>query len=312
MPRIIALSGGIGGSKLIQGLMAAGESDSLFVVANTGDDFEHLGLHVSPDIDTVIYTSTGRVNLDTGWGLAGESWSFMAMLAALGGPTWFNLGDGDLALHVLRSYRLSQGESLSAITADYCRAFGVPFRLEPMSDDPVRTWVETPHGMLAMQNYFVEARCQPKALSMQYRGAERARPNPALVTALGDPALEGIVLCPSNPFLSIGPILALPGLRERMLASRAPILAVSPIVGGQAIKGPTAKMMGELGLEVSAAAVAHHYRGLIDSFVLDQRDEGEADAIRAMGIRTLVADTVMRDLPAKTALARAVLGFLRS
>ena len=307
MPKLIAFSGGIGGSKLVQGLAALVDPRDLLVVANTGDDFEHLGLHVSPDIDTVIYTITGRVNPSTGWGIAGETWSFMKMLATLGGPTWFNLGDGDLALHVLRSYRLRAGESLTAIVEDYCRSLGVPFRLLPMTDDPVRTMVETDEGVLAMQNYFVERRCEPRVLAVRYAGAAVAQPNAALLAALCDPALEGLILCPSNPFLSIGPILAVPGLRDRMAESKVPVVAVSPIVAGQALKGPTAKMMFELGLEVSAAAVAQLYHGVVTDFVLDRQDESQQDTIRALGMRTCIAETVMRDSETRIELARTVL-----
>ncbi|WP_342643833.1 2-phospho-L-lactate transferase [Rhodoligotrophos ferricapiens] len=307
MPKVIALSGGVGGSKLVEGLARACRPEDLLVIANTGDDFIHLGLHISPDIDTVIYTCTGRSNLEQGWGQAHETWSFMDMLRTLGGPDWFQLGDRDLAMHVWRTYRLSQGASLTAVTQELAQRCALPFALLPMSDDPVRTMVDTAEGVLPMQNYFVEKRCGPAVTGLTYQGAETARPNPALLAALEDPALEAIVICPSNPFLSIDPILALPGLRQALRNAPAPVIAVTPIIGGQAVKGPTAKMMAELGLHVDAVAVARHYAGLIDIFVLDQQDAALADAIRASDIAPVLAQTLMKGLSDKRSLAEAVL-----
>lgn len=307
MTKVVALSGGVGGSKLVQGLAALCAPADLLVVANTGDDFTHLGLQVCPDIDTLIYTSTGRNNPQTGWGQANETWSFMDMLRVLGGPDWFNLGDRDLALHVLRTCRLRQGATLSEVTDDIARRCGVPFRLVPMSDDPVPTLVETEAGTLEMQTYFVKERCAPRVRGLRYEGSERARPNPELLAALADPGLAAIVVCPSNPFLSIDPILSLPALKSALRASPAPVVAVAPIIGGQAVKGPTAKMMAELGMRVDAAAVAEHYAGLLDYYLLDEQDRGEAERVRATGAVPVFARTLMQDLEGKIALARAVL-----
>ena len=232
------------------------------VVCNTGDDFEHLGLSISPDLDTVLYTLAGVANAETGWGRASETWSFMRALEQLGGETWFRLGDADLATHVERTRRLAAGESLSAISDDFCRRLGVGARLVPMCDEPVRTLVRTEDGILPFQRYFVEQRCAPKVTGFAFAGASDARPTAALREALERHGLEAVVICPSNPFISIDPILAVPGMRAAIAACRAPVVAVSPIIGGQAVKGPTAKMMAELGMPTSARAVAEHYGGL--------------------------------------------------
>ena len=304
----LALSGGVGGAKLVVGLARLIAPGRLMVAANTGDDFEHLGLHVSPDIDTLVYTLSGLANPETGWGRAGETWNFMATLAALGGETWFQLGDNDLAMHVERTRRLRAGETLSAITADLGARLGATARIVPMSDDPVRTIVETPSGPLDFQSYFVRQRCAPAVTGLRFDGATAARPQAQILEALADPALEAVVICPSNPLISIDPILALPGLRERLARCAAPVIAVSPIVGGRALKGPTAKMMGELGMAVTAAAVAAHYGGLLDGFVIDRADENLAGELRAAGLAVRVADTVMASLEDREALAREVLG----
>jgi LPPG:FO 2-phospho-L-lactate transferase len=305
----VALSGGVGGAKLAVGLARAMDPVKLMMVANTGDDFEHLGLHVSPDLDTLTYTLAGLANSETGWGRAGESWSFMAALEALGGESWFRLGDGDLATHVERTRRLAAGESLSAVTADFCERLGVAPRVVPMSDDPVRTIVETKAGPLPFQHYFVREACRPEVTGFEFAGAASARANPALLAALADPGLGLVVICPSNPFISVDPILALPGVRAALAACPAPVVAVSPIVGGRAIKGPTAKMMGELGLDVTAVAVAAHYQGLIDGFVLDRTDAALTDRVGALGPEVLVTETVMQSLDDRVALAEAVLAF---
>jgi LPPG:FO 2-phospho-L-lactate transferase len=305
---VVALSGGIGGAKLAFGLYHELLPDSLTIVCNTGDDFEHLGLAISPDLDTVLYTLAGIANPDTGWGRADETWSFMRALEELGGETWFRLGDQDLALHVERSRRLAAGESLSAISADVCRRLGVRARLLPMSDDPVRTIVATPTGPLAFQRYFVEQRCGPEVTGFVFEGAEAARPLPAIEKSLASGDLEAVVICPSNPFISIDPILAVPGMREAIAGCRAPVVAVSPIVGGRAIKGPTAKMMAELGLSISARVVAERYAGLLDGFVLDHADAEDAEAIEAP---CLAARTLMASAEDKRALASEVLAFAR-
>jgi LPPG:FO 2-phospho-L-lactate transferase len=307
-PSVIALSGGIGGAKLALGLYRTLAPDTLLVVCNTGDDFEHLGLSISPDIDTVLYTLAGIANPETGWGRAGETWSFMRALEELGGETWFRLGDADLAAHVERTRRLAAGESLSAITDHFGRRFAVSARLAPMCDQPVRTIVRTERGDLAFQRYFVEQRCGPPVSGFEFRGIGEARPSPALLGALAASELEAVVICPSNPFISIDPILAVPGLRAAIAACRAPVLAVSPIIAGRAVKGPTAKMMMELGLPTSARAVAEHYGDLLDGFVLDQAD---ADEAKAIDMPCLTARTLMASEDDKRALAAEVLAFAR-
>ena len=308
--RVVALSGGVGGAKLALGLGdALDDPGGLAIVANTGDDFDHLGLTICPDIDTLLYTLAGLADPETGWGRAGDTRAFMDALAALGGETWFFLGDKDLALHVERTRRLRAGESLSAVTAAFRARFGIRPRILPMSDDPAPTVVETPDGPMAFQHYFVRERCAPPALGFRYHGAGPARAGADFLDALAAPGLDAVVLCPSNPYISIDPILALPGVRTALAACRAPVVAVSPIVGGRALKGPTAKMMRERGIEPGAAAVARHYAGLIDGFVIDEEDQ--AAAIEAGGPAVAVAATVMTDRARKEALARAVLAFAR-
>jgi LPPG:FO 2-phospho-L-lactate transferase len=304
MSRVVALSGGIGGARLALGLAQIVAPEDLLLIGNTGDDFEHLGLTVSPDLDTLAYTLAGLDNQELGWGRRDESWNFMAALESLGGETWFRLGDRDLAMHIERTHRLRGGDTLSAITEDFARRLGVPARLLPMSDDPVRTRLLTDAGWLDFQDYFVARRAAPVVQRIVFEGATRARPQPALLAALRDPALRAVVICPSNPFISVEPILAVPCLREALRASAAPVVAVSPIIGGKAVKGPTAKMMAELGLTVSAATVAQHYEDFLDGYVLD-----EADAALAPGLpmRTAITPTLMTDLARKRALAEAVL-----
>ncbi len=304
--KVVALSGGIGGAKLALGLSRLVRGDRLVIVANTGDDFEHLGLRISPDLDTLMYTLAGLANLEAGWGRAGETWSFMAALERLGGESWFRLGDGDLATHVERTRRLAAGESLSAITADFCRRLDVAPRLLPMSDQPVRTMVRTPEGELEFQRWFVERRCVPAVRGLRFAGVEAARPQGEWMRDVVHPDTGAIVICPSNPFISVDPILALPGVREALRAASAPVIAVSPIVGGDSVKGPTAKMMREAGLPVAAAAIAAHYAGLIDAYVLDEADAVEADRI---AVPCRVTATLMHGEPDKLRLAREVLRF---
>ena len=306
----LALSGGVGGAKLALGLCDVLEDPGrLTVVANTGDDFEHLGLKVCPDLDTLTYSLAGLANAETGWGRAGESGAFMDALGALGGETWFFLGDKDLAIHVERTRRLRVGESLSAVTSDLCARLGIRARIVPMSDDPVPTVVETEDGPLAFQHYFVRERCRPRVLGFRHEGAERARPSAVFLDALTASDLSAVIICPSNPYISIDPILAVPGVRAALEACRAPVIAVSPIIGGQAVKGPTAKMMAELGIAPGAAAIAQHYAGLIDGFVLDKADRDAAAGIAAAGVAVEVTATMMTAREEKQALARAVLAF---
>jgi LPPG:FO 2-phospho-L-lactate transferase len=307
-PKIVAFSGGIGGAKLALGLYRTLPPDSLMVVCNTGDDFEHLGLCISPDLDTVLYTLAGVANPATGWGRADETWTFMHALEQLGGETWFRLGDADLATHVERTRRLAAGESLSAISNAFGRRLGVRARVAPMCDEPVRTMVFTENGILPFQRYFVQQRCEPKVTGFEFRGAGEARPTPVLCEALENASLEAVVICPSNPFISIDPILAVPGLRDAIAACRAPVVAVSPIIGGRAVKGPTAKMMAELGVPITARAVAEHYRELLDGFVLDDADAVQAEAI---DLPCLATRTLMTSEDDKRALASEVLAFAR-
>jgi LPPG:FO 2-phospho-L-lactate transferase len=301
--RVVALCGGIGGAKLALGLSRLLGGD-LMVVVNTGDDFQYLGLSISPDLDTVMYTLAGLDDPQRGWGRRDETWTFMAALAALGGETWFALGDGDLATHVERTRRRAAGETLSAVTADFCRRLAITARVVPMSDDGVRTRLRTDAGWLDFQDYFVRRRCAPRVLEVAYDGAASARPHADVLAALADPRLRAVVICPSNPFLSIEPILAVPGLREAIAHAAAPVTAVSPIIGARAVKGPTAKMMSELGVELSATAVARRYQDLLDGYVLDHADAGEA---AELGIPVTVAHTLMTSLTDREELARHVL-----
>lgn len=303
---VLALSGGIGGAKLVVGLAHVLTPAQLVVVANTGDDFEHLGLTICPDLDTLMYTLAGVHDPDRGWGRAGDSWQFMNALAGLGGQTWFRLGDADLATHVERTRRLKAGEGLSAITADFCGRLGVETTLLPMSDQPVRTLVQTADALLPFQQYFVAQRCAPPVCGFTFQGTNVATPLPAFMDTLASRTLRAVIICPSNPFISVDPILALPGVRAALAACPAPVIAVSPIVGGRALKGPTAKMMRELGLPVTAGTVARHYGALLNGYVLDRQDAAQSQDI---GTRVCVAQTLMQSLEDKQALAHAVLAF---
>jgi LPPG:FO 2-phospho-L-lactate transferase len=302
--RVVALSGGVGGAKLALGLYRVLPKTGLTVVANTGDDFEHLGLHVAPDLDTLTYTLAGIDNRETGWGRRGESWTFMAALESLGGETWFRLGDGDLATHVERTRRLVAGESLSAITDAFRRRLGITARLLPMTDDRVRTRLLTDDGWLDFQDYFVRRQCAPRVREIAFAGAGAAAAHADFIAALAAPDLRAVVICPSNPFISIDPILALPGVRAALRACRAPVVAVTPLIGGKAVKGPTAKMMAELGLPVEAAAVARHYADFLGCFLADVAD---AAALRDLGMPVTFTQTLMTTLAEREALARAVL-----
>jgi LPPG:FO 2-phospho-L-lactate transferase len=301
---VLALSGGIGGAKLALGLYRVLPPGQLTVVANTGDDFEHLGLSISPDIDTLLYTLAGIDNPEFGWGRRNETWTFMAALETLGGETWFKLGDGDLATHVERTRRLAAGESLSQVTDDFRRRLGVSARLLPMSDDLVRTRLRTDEGWLDLQDYFVRLRASPVVREIAYAGATEARANPDFLAVLAGDDLELVVICPSNPFLSIDPILSLPRVRGALRACRAPVVAVSPIIGGKAVKGPTAKIMAEFGLPIAAAAVARHYEDILDIFIAEESDANE---LEDLGIPVRLARTLMSTIDDREALAGVVL-----
>jgi len=304
---IVVLAGGVGGAKFAHGVMRALPNPAdLTVIVNVGDDFEHFGLEICPDLDTVCYTLAGLENPATGWGRRGESWRVMEAVAALGGPDWFRLGDLDLATHLERTRRLRRGEPLSAVTAAFCRAWGVPARVLPVSDQPIPTVVLTEEGEMAFQEYFVRRRWQPRVRGFRFVGAEQALPAPGVLEALRIASV--VLLAPSNPFVSIDPILAVPGVRQALAGK--PVVAVSPIVGGQAVKGPAAKMFRELGFTPSAAAVAEHYRGVASHFVLDAADALQAAAVRQHVPRVLVADTLMTSPEKRRQLAGEVLAWL--
>ncbi|WP_430396025.1 2-phospho-L-lactate transferase [Ferrovibrio sp.] len=306
---VAALAGGVGGARLSRGL-ARLLGDRLSVIVNTGDDFEHLGLPISPDLDTVTYTLAGCANPETGWGVANESWNFMAQLRELGGPDWFLLGDRDLATHVLRREWLGQGDSLTQVTARLCQRHGIASRILPMSDDIVRTRVQTAEGLLDFQDYFVRRRCDVAISGLQFDGAREARV-PAMVTE-AITAAEAIIVCPSNPYVSIDPILAVGDMQARLLAVEVPRVAVSPIIGGAAVKGPAAKMMRELGHAPSSLTVAEKYHGLLHGLVIDRADAALADAIAATGLAVRITDTLMRGPEDSERLAAEVIAFARS
>ena len=310
MIKIVAITGGVGGAKLALGLTQLLTPAELVFVVNTGDDFEHLGVHISPDLDTLMYTLSGLSNPETGWGRRGESWNFIETLRGLGGESWFNLGDRDLAVHVQRTDMLRKDIGLSAATAALYAAMGIKHRALPMSDDPVRTMINSGERRLAFQHYFVRERCEPVVDSIEFAGAENARPLPEMMARLNDDALMGVIICPSNPFLSVDPILALTGVREALTACRAPVVAVSPVIGGEAVKGPTTKIMQELELARDAAAVAAHYGDLLDGFIIDRADAGLEQRIQAGGVAVEVAQTLMQTLDDRVDLAHTALAFI--
>lgn len=309
--RYVAMCGGVGGAKLALGLSRVLDPSQLTVVVNTGDDFEHMGLLICPDIDTVSYTLAGVVHPQQGWGRADESWTALAEVERLDGETWFRLGDRDLGLHLVRRALLDRGMSLSAVTAHITHRLGIAPEVLPMSDYPVHTEVETDQGYLAFQNYFVRERCKPPVRSIRFTGSQSARPAEGFVQALRDPALKGVIICPSNPFLSIDPILSLPGIRETLSDPCLPVIAISPVVGGRAIKGPTAKIMQELGLPVTVEAVADHYAGMLTGLIVDHCDQ---DPVRMLEGRVAVhcCDTIMTNVGHKVDLARHALDFISS
>ncbi len=303
--KIVALAGGVGGAKLAHGLAQIMPPEDLAVIVNTGDDFEHYGLYISPDLDTVCYTLAGLANPETGWGRMDETWQAIESAIRLGGPGWFNLGDQDLGTHMERTRRFNEGQSLSQITRDFCIAWGIEPTVLPMSDQPVRTIVETEEGDLAFQEYFVRRRCEPKVKGFRFEGVEIAKPAPGALEALE--AADAAIICPSNPWVSIDPILEV--LQLRSTINHPPsIVAVSPIIGGQTVKGPAAKMYTELGFQPSALAVAEHYRGLLNGFVLDNVD---GDLAGEIDIPTLTTDTLMNSLTKRARLGGDVLNFIR-
>ncbi len=303
---VLAFAGGVGGAKLALGLARVLPPDRLTVVVNTGDDETFHGLHVSPDLDTVMYTLAGLSNPETGWGLVGDSFQTLGMLRRYGVDTWFNLGDLDMATHLRRTQLLAQGASLSDVTAELCRRLGVEHRVAPMSDQAVRTVLNTDAGELAMQEYFVKHRSEPVVNDIRYVGADKASPSIALTDALAQARM--VVLCPSNPFLSIGPMLALPGVRDGLESFSGVRVAVSPLVGESAFRGPAAKIMAELGKMPSSAGVAQEYAGITDYFLIDERDADQSPRIAASGMKPLCAPIIMDTEADKIALAEYVLG----
>ena len=310
MPGIVALCGGVGGAKLAYGLARVLPPHDFTVVVNTGDDFQHFGLTICPDVDTVMYTLAGSDNRDTGWGRAAETWAVMEEVGQLGGETWFKLGDKDLALHLLRRQLLERGERLTSVTRHLAARLGVKNSVLPMSDEPVRTIVETAEGDLAFQDYFVRRRCEPKVTGFRFEGAAQAKPSPEVAAGLSRPGLSGVIICPSNPYVSIGPMLAVSGIREILERTKVPVLAVSPIVGGRAIKGPAAKMMTELGGAVSGLQIARLYANLIDAMLLDEQDRALLEERRDDDPRLFFAPTVMRTSEDRIALGRECLRLL--
>ncbi len=304
---ILALSGGVGGAKLAAGLAAVLPPDRLTIAVNTGDDFEHLGLTICPDIDSVVYALAGLGDTERGWGVAGESWQAMAMLGQLGEAQWFSLGDRDMAMHLARSWRLRSGESLSQVTARLTSALGIAHAVVPMSDAPVRTQVETEQGWLDFQNYFVREQCRPAARAIRFAGTPGAAPSPGLAKALERDDLAAVIVCPSNPFLSVDPILAVDGVRAALTAPEVPFIAVSPLVGGKALKGPLAKLLGELGQACDNRSIAAHYSGLLDHILIDHCDADDAQGLREMGVSVTVSATVMGTAEDRRGLARDAL-----
>ena len=309
--KVAALAGGVGGAKLVDGLARLLSPEEFSVIVNTGDDFQLFGLHISPDLDTICYTLAGTANPETGWGRVGESWQCLEALRTLGAPTWFKLGDRDLATHLERTRRLQAGEPLSAVTADFCRSWGIEHAVFPMSDHPVPTQVKTGEGQLPFQEYFVKQSYQPAVQGFEFQGAEQARAAPGVIPALEEADL--VVICPSNPWVSIDPILAVGEIRK--VIAESTVIAVTPLIGGKALKGPAAKMYQEMGIDPSPQAVAEHYLPALSGFVLDQRDQAWKEAVEGLGTGELavrLADTWMKTGEDRVSLARQTLDFGRN
>jgi LPPG:FO 2-phospho-L-lactate transferase len=307
--KIVALAGGVGGAKLAHGLAQILPPEDLTIIVNTGDDFEHMGLTICPDLDTVCYTLAGLANPETGWGRVNETWNTISNIEKLGGPNWFRLGDQDFGTHIERTRRLKEGETLSQITKDFCKAWGIKQTILPMTDSPVRTIVNTGEGELAFQEYFVHRHCEPRVKGFRFDGVEGAQPVVGAREAID--SAQAIVICPSNPWVSIDPILRVIPLSPAPLLKGEgnKIVAVSPIIDGKTVKGPAAKMYAELGIEPSALAVAEHYRNLLTGFVLDSKDEQLSDKFEG---KILVTDTLMNSSADRARLAMDVLQFIGS
>ena len=312
MKKILALCGGVGGAKLAYGLNAILPAGALSIAVNTGDDFSHLGLHISPDIDTVLYTLAGLNNTELGWGVAGETWAMMQQLSLLNGETWFRLGDKDLALHLVRTQLLAAGLSLTQVTNHLRQQLNISAEIVPMSDDPVRTIVTTKeYGELPFQHYFVKHQCQPTVTAIAFNGASTASINPQMLALLDDPELAQIIICPSNPLLSIDPILALPSMRDKLAAHREKVFVVSPLINGQAIKGPTAKIFQELNYALDQSSIASLYQQLAQHIVIDSSDTDELNTLAPAfaDITFHHSNTLMKTNDDKIALANFLLNF---
>ncbi len=302
---IVSLAGGVGAARFLEGLAAVVEPERLVIIGNTGDDLELHGLHISPDLDTVVYTLAGIVHPEQGWGLAGDTFECLGALARFQMETWFRLGDRDLATHLFRTSLLARGRKLSEVTACISAALNVRARLVPVTDDRLRTRVETDHGMLDFQVYFVKRRAEDQVRGIVFEGAEQARPAPGVLEAIR--AAAGVIVSPSNPLISIGPILAVPGVRQALQETPARVAAISPIVAGRALKGPADRMMAQMNLEPSARQVAELYRDFADVFIVDEADRALVPAIEALGMKAVVTGAIMRGRPEKVALAKATL-----
>lgn len=303
--RVAALAGGVGGAKLADGFARALSADLLTVIVNTGDDFTHIGLKICPDLDTVCYTLAGIASRETGWGRDAESWQVLDCLTELGGPGWFRLGDRDLGTHLERTRRLNLGQKLSQITQDFCQAWGVRIRVLPMSDDPVATVVISEEGEIPFQIYFVYHHCHPAVKGFRFEGSDQAKAAPGVLEAIS--AADVVVFCPSNPWVSIDPILSIASVRTAI--THKPVVAVSPIIGGKTVKGPAAKMFLELGIQPSALAVGQHYQELLKGFVIDEVDRGLAPDLQALGVKVLVTETIMHTDEQRQLLAEKILEF---
>jgi LPPG:FO 2-phospho-L-lactate transferase len=303
----LVFAGGVGGAKLSEGMARSVGEDALTVVVNTADDFELYGLRISPDLDTVMYTLAGWNNTEAGWGVKGDTFQNFDMLKVYGVEPWFHVGDRDMATHLLRTQMLKEGVPLTEVTRMLSKRLGVQSRLLPMTNDPVHTIVDTDDGLYAFQEYFVKLRWQPEVRSLIYEGAEEAEPAPEVLRAIE--TADTIIIAPSNLYLSIDPILAVPGIKDALLNASAPIIAVTPIIGGEAVKGPAAKLMRELGTESSAVAVAQHYAEFLNGFVLDERDAALKPQVEAMGMGVFMTDTIMKDSDDRARLACEVVTF---
>jgi LPPG:FO 2-phospho-L-lactate transferase len=306
----VALCGGIGGAKLAHGLYQALDPGSLTVIVNTADDFQHLSLQISPDLDTVLYTLGGRSDNERGWGRADEAWHFMEALNEIGGDQWFNIGDRDIAMHVFRTHWLQWGKPLSAFAQHVAQKFGIAASILPMSDDTVATWISTADGLMPFQHYFVKEQCGPAIKGIHFEGAAQAKPTVAALAALNDPRLQAIIICPSNPYLSIDPILSIPGMKEALAEAGVPVIAVSPIVSGQTIKGPAAKIMTELGFHASWETVASHYDGLADTLIIDESEAISPNMNYPLLVET--APIIMKTIEDRRRLAHTVLASAES